>query len=996
MNNLHNNQINKLTLDLIGSGFNGSENNLIIVKSEGLASQIYKNLKSLYPEDNFIHLPNSEILPYDFFSSPPNIRSERINALSQLTLQENKTLISSVQTLMSPCANYLHVSNINNLKVGDTFRRKEVISQLENNGYKKTEVVSESGDFSLRGNVIDLFLSGTPQPIRLEIFNETIESLRYFDPRTQLTTAKIDQVNSLPAYEYPRDQHGTSKFKDNWRINFDVFEKDSEIFNRVMNKRKAEGVEMYMPLFFDSKPSILEFIKNFNKVYIGQNTAQSAHDFQTLINNRYEEYRYDLERPLLHPLKLFTGYTEIINLFHENKIKNFTIELLEEDLQNLKELEPPKQDVVKSFHTLPKEGDLVVHLSHGIGRFIGLKQIESFVGRTECLQIEYSEKSRVYVPIEYMNLVSKYFGPEDKSLDSLGSTRWQKRKEKALQQTFDTAAELLELQARRESKVGFNYTIPKEELEDFSLKFPYRETFDQNRTIKEVLGDLSSNKPMDRLVCGEVGFGKTEVAMRASFIASYNSKQTCILVPTTLLASQHHKTFVERFEDTGVTIAILTRNSLKKERDIILTDLASGQIDILIGTHAVIQDTVKFYNLGLLIIDEEHKFGVRQKEKIKSFKEEVDILSLSATPIPRSLNFALAELKDFSIIATAPSNRLAVRTFVYKYNQNLINEAIQRELMRSGQVYYLCNDLRLVNDRKLRIEESFPDLKVEIVHGKLKPTEIEKTMIRFNRGDIDVLVCSTIIESGIDVSNANTLIVEQADKLGLAQLHQLRGRVGRGEKQAYSYFLKSNSLINKKTAQSRLEALVSTDSLAAGFLLSLKDLEIRGAGEILGSNQSGVFDSIGLDLYSRLLKKATDYIKRGILNFEELDKSPEINLGMSAYIPDDYLPDLNQRLLMYNRIASANSKEELHELKIEMINRFGLFPDELRNLFLQNDLKLMALENSVSKVNVKKEKIDIFYSGSDESTTIINPKELDQRIETINSVIEVTGTRLNA
>ena len=316
--------------------------------------------------------------------------------------------------------------------------------------------------------------------------------------------------------------------------------------------------------------------------------------------------------------------------------------------------------------------------------------------------------------------------------------------------------------------------------------------------------------------------------------------------------------------------------------------------------------------------------------------------------------------------------------------------------MRSGQVYYLCNDLRLVNDRKLRIEESFPDLKVEIVHGKLKPTEIEKTMIRFNRGDIDVLVCSTIIESGIDVSNANTLIVEQADKLGLAQLHQLRGRVGRGEKQAYSYFLKSNSLINQKTAQSRLEALVSTDSLAAGFLLSLKDLEIRGAGEILGSNQSGVFDSIGLDLYSRLLKKATDYIKRGILNFEELDKSPEINLGMSAYIPDDYLPDLNQRLLMYNRIASANSKEELHELKIEMINRFGLFPDELRNLFLQNDLKLMALENSVSKVNVKKEKIDIFYSGSDQSTTIINPKELDQRIETINSVIEVTGTRLNA
>ena len=996
MNSLHNNHINNIASNLLEKGFNATDNNLIIVNSQGAASKIHKILKSLFPEDTFIHLPNSEILPYDFFSSPANIRSERINALSKLTKQTNKTFISSVQTLMSPCSNYLHVSNINNLKIGDSFLRQSVISDLENNGYKRTEIVTESGDFSLRGNLIDLFLSGSPLPIRIEIYEETIESIRYFDPRTQLTTEKIEEVNSLPAYEYPKDDHGASKFKENWRLNFDTFEKDSDIFNRVMNKRKAEGIEMYLPLFFDSKPSIIKFIENFNNVYLDQNTPQSANEFQKLIENRYEEYRYDIERPLLHPKKLFTEYIEITQLFKKNQIKNFSIELFEEDLQNSNEPEPLKKDAVKPLHTLPKEGDLVVHLSHGIGRFIGLKQIDSFVGRTECLQIEYSDKSKVYVPIEHMNLVSKYFGPDDKSLDSLGSTRWQKRKEKALQQTFDTAAELLEMQARRASKVGFKYSIPKEELEEFSSKFPYQETFDQNRTINEVINDLSLNKPMDRLVCGEVGFGKTEVAMRASFIASYNSKQTCILVPTTLLASQHYKTFNERFEDTGVAIGILTRNITKNEKEKMLVDLESGKIDILIGTHAVIQDSVKFYDLGLLIIDEEHRFGVRQKEKIKSLKEEVDILSLSATPIPRSLNFALAELKDFSIIATAPNNRLAVRTFVYKYNQNLINEAIQRELMRSGQSYYLCNDLRLVNDRKARIEEAFPDLKVDIVHGKLKSAEIEKTMISFNKGDIDVLVCSTIIESGIDVSNANTLIVEQADRLGLAQLHQLRGRVGRGEKQAYSYFLKSNSLINQKSAQSRLEALVDTDSLAAGFLLALKDLEIRGAGEILGSNQSGVFDSIGLDLYSRLLKKATDYIKRGILDFEELDKSPEINLGMSVYIPDDYLPDLNQRLLMYNRISSANSKEELHELKIEMINRFGLFPEELKNLFLQNEIKLMALENSVSKVNVKKEKIDIFYNGSDQSTTIINPEKLDQRIETINSVIQVTGTRINA
>ena len=995
MNNLDKDHINKATSNLMEKGFDCSMNNLIIVSTQGEAFKLYSALKALYPEQDFIHLPNSEVLPYDFFSSPANIRSERIDALSKLTNQTNKTLISSIQTLMSPCSNYLHVSNINNLKIGDQFHRQSVISDLENNGYKRTEIVTESGDFSLRGSVIDLFLSGTSQPVRLEIFEEKIESIRYFDPRTQITTERIKEINSLPAYEYPKDDVGASKFKENWRLNFDTFEKDSDIFNRVMNKRKAEGVEMYLPLFFDLKPSVIKFIENFKFIYMDQNTAQAANEFQRLIDNRFEEYRYDLERPLLHPKKLFTEFIEITSLFQSDKIKHFNVGVLDDSLQDSFESLSLQNDVVKPMHTLPKEGDLVVHLSHGIGRFLGLKQIESFVGRTECLQIEYSEKSKVYVPIEHMNLVSKYFGPEDKSLDSLGSTRWQKRKEKALKQTFDTAAELLELQAKRESKVGFNYSIPIKELEDFSSNFPYQETFDQNRTINEVIADLSSDRPMDRLVCGEVGFGKTEVALRASFIASYNSKQTCILVPTTLLASQHHKTFMERFQNTGATVAVLTRNLKKKEREIMLAELESGTIDILIGTHAVIQDSVKFNDLGLLIIDEEHRFGVRQKEKIKLLKEEVDILSLSATPIPRSLNFALAELKDFSIIATAPSNRVAVRTFVYKYNQNLINEAIQRELMRSGQAYYLCNDLRLVNDRKARIEEAFPDLRVEIVHGKLKASEIENTMIKFNNGDIDVLVCSTIIESGIDVSNANTLIVEQADRLGLAQLHQLRGRVGRGDKQAYSYFLKSNFLINQKAAESRLEALVDTDSLAAGFLLSLKDLEIRGAGEILGSNQSGVFDSIGLDLYSRLLKKATDYIKKGVLNFEELDKSPEINLGMSSFIPDDYLPDLNQRLLMYNRIASSNSKDELQELKIEMINRFGLFPDELRNLFLQNDLKLMALENSVSKVNVKKGKIDIFYNGSAQSTTIINPDKLEQRIETINSVIQVMGTRAN-
>ena len=707
-----------------------------------------------------------------------------------------------------------------------------------------------------------------------------------------------------------------------------------------MDKQKVEGIEMYLPLFYEKKATLLPYLKGIENLYIEQKAVIEASEFKDA-KSRLQESLQAMQRPLLPPKDLYINLDEIKKNC-SGSIEIFEAELKEIQVENSHEAESLDENVIQSLHTLPEKGDLVVHLSHGIGKFLGLIELDSFVGKTECLEIEYSEKSKVFVPIENMNLVSKYFGPEDRGLDSLGSAKWSKRKEKALQQTFDTAAELLEIQAKRASKKGYKYSVPENEFKEFSSKFPYQETFDQERTINEVVEDLSSYKTMDRLVCGEVGFGKTEVAMRAAFIASYNSKQTCILVPTTLLATQHYKSFLDRFSETSVNIALVTRNVKPKEKIKIFNDLDNhyNQSTILASN-----TSITFKDLGLLIIDEEHRFGVRQKEKIKSIKQDVEILSLSATPIPRSLNFALAELKDFSIIATPPTDRLPVRTFLYSYNKNLINEAIQREVMRAGQTYYLCNDLKLIEDRKLRIKESFPNLNIDIVHGKLKPNEIEETMLNFNQGNIDVLLCSTIIESGIDVANANTLIVEEADKLGLAQLHQLRGRVGRGEKQAYSYFLKSKNIINRKKAQSRLQALIDT-ALGSGFNIAMKDLEIRGAGEILGSSQSGVFDSIGLDLYTRLLKKATHFIKEGVLNFEELERTPEINLGLSSYIPSEYLPDLNQRLLMYNRISSAENQEKLKAIQIEMINRFGLFPEELKSLFIQNELKIEAFANN--------------------------------------------------
>ena len=419
-----------------------------------------------------------------------------------------------------------------------------------------------------------------------------------------------------------------------------------------------------------------------------------------------------------------------------------------------------------------------------------------------------------------------------------------------------------------------------------------------------------------------------------------------------------------------------------------LQGLGSGEIDIVIGTHALLQGNIKFNNLGLLIIDEEHRFGVRQKEKIKTLKEEVEILSLSATPIPRSLNFALSELKDLSIIATAPDDRLPVKTFTYSFNENLIHEAIQREILRGGQIYYLCNDLTLIQDRRLRLKEKFKDLVIEIVHGQLKPKVIEEIMLKFNSGLIDVLVCSTIIESGIDVSNANTLIVEDADKFGLSQLHQLRGRVGRSEKQAYAYFLRSKNIVNKKNADKRFDALMSADSLSAGFLLALKDLEIRGAGEILGSNQSGVFESIGLELYTRMIKKASEFIKSGEMDFQSLDESPEININVNCFIPEGYLPDINVRLLMYNKIALAETNEDLKNIQIEMINRFGLLPNELKNFFLQAELKIAAENFSIKKINFNQNKISISYKNEELNTSFFNDDKLEDKVKMTMDVMQ--------
>ena len=970
--------------DVLDLGINSSQNNLLITKDAQSALQLIEYFDG---DPNFILLENSELLPYDFFSMAPIIRAKRIAALSSLLKRKGVTLISSINTILSPLPHPSHISPINNLSVNDQFNPEKIIQEITDYGYVREDFVSEPGQYALRGSIMDIFLTSGKNPIRIEFFDNTIESIRTFNPESQIADEKIDSLNFLPSFEYPLNPEAAEIFKQEWRKNFDIFENDSEIFTKVMSLRPAEGVEIYLPLFYKQKTSILSYLNHIDEIYVQKHTDIKAKAFEELIKERYEEYRYDLRRPLLAPENLFLNFTQLLEFINKDVSFDFDQPNISETTENSIELaRNEKADISSS--KMPDPGDLVVHLSHGIGRFVGLKQLNTFVGTSDCLEISYKDDSKVFVPIENMDLVSKYFGPDDRDIDSLNSKKWKKRKDKALKQTFDTAAELLEVQAKRNGRVGFAFDIDEKEFSSFVSKFPYEETYDQKKTIEEVTIDMQSQQPMDRLICGEVGFGKTEVAMRAAFIAALNNKQTCILVPTTLLASQHFASFEKRFQDSGISIAALSRNINLKEKEKLLQDLGSGKIDIVIGTHALLQGNIKFKDLGLLIIDEEHRFGVRQKEKIKTLKEEVEILSLSATPIPRSLNFALSELKDLSIIATAPDDRLPVKTFTYSFNENLIHEAIQREILRGGQVYYLCNDLTLIQDRRLRLKEKFEDLVIEIVHGQLKPKVIEEIMLKFNSGLIDVLVCSTIIESGIDVSNANTLIVEDADKFGLSQLHQLRGRVGRSEKQAYAYFLRSKNIVNKKNADKRFDALMSADSLSAGFLLALKDLEIRGAGEILGSNQSGVFESIGLELYTRMIKKASEFIKSGEMDFQSLDESPEININVNCFIPEDYLPDINVRLLMYNKIALAETNEELKNIQIEMINRFGLLPNELKNFFLQAELKIAAENFSIKKINFNKNKISISYKNEELNTSLFNDDKLEDKVKMTMDVMQ--------
>ncbi|MET0266604.1 MAG: transcription-repair coupling factor, partial [Duganella sp.] len=630
-----------------------------------------------------------------------------------------------------------------------------------------------------------------------------------------------------------------------------------------------------------------------------------------------------------------------------------------------------KQEAVTQVESMVRDlselkiGDPVVHVNHGIGRYMGLTSMDLGEGETEFLHLEYAKDTKLYVPVSQLHVISRYSGasPDDAPLHTLGSGQWEKAKRRAAEQVRDTAAELLNLYARRALRQGHAFEFSAHDYERFADSFGFDETPDQQEAINNVIRDMTSGKPMDRLVCGDVGFGKTEVALRAAFIAVMGGKQVAILAPTTLLAEQHAQTFADRFADWPVRIAEMSRFRTGKEINQAIKGMADGTLDIVIGTHKLLSDDVQFTRLGLVIIDEEHRFGVRQKEALKSLRAEVDVLTLTATPIPRTLGMALEGLREFSIIATAPQKRLAIKTFVRSEDQSIIREACLRELKRGGQVYFLHNEVETIGNRLAMLTELLPEARIAVAHGQMHERDLEKVMRDFVAQRFNILLCTTIIETGIDVPTANTIIMHRADKFGLAQLHQLRGRVGRSHHQAYAYLLVNDLQGLSKQAQRRLDAIQQMEELGSGFYLAMHDLEIRGAGEVLGDSQSGEMTEIGFQLYTDMLNEAVRSLKAG----KEPDlaaplaTTTEINLHTPALLPADFCGDVHERLSIYKRMANCNVQDKIDDLQEELIDRFGKLPDAVKALVETHRLRIAAKAVGIVKIDAHGEAANLQF-----------------------------------
>jgi transcription-repair coupling factor (superfamily II helicase) len=1049
------------------------------------------------------HFVEWETLPWDSFSPHQDIISQRLQVLATLPAMQKGVVIASAPALLQrlPPVDYVASRSLS-LGSGQTLDRDAFTASLTSSGYLRVPQVSEHGEYAVRGSLIDVFPMGAERPLRIDFFDDEIESLRYFSAETQLSGDVVDAIEILPAREVPLDADAVRGFRDQYRERFEGQPGKSRVYREVSDGIAHGGIEYYLPLFFDETATFIDYLPANSVVLMPDGIASVLTQMQAEIDERFELCSLDPERPILSAAETFLSVRDVTDRLQEfpsvrysgrslaeqrgntnfdtrmppalkiearyedaaaallrfldsfdgrilfttdsagrreqvydllsgrgldlarfegwaefcvsNKrigvavapvengvlLPDARIALISEQQlfgeraksrQRRRRAERDPETIIRQLNDL-EEGSPVVHAEYGVGRYRGLTILAAGGIEAEFLHLEYADGDKLYVPVHALELISRYTGasPDNAPLHRLGSDQWSKARQRAIKRIRDVAAELLDVYARRAARLGHSFHWSESDYRAFESGFPFDLTEDQASTIDDVLDDLVSDQPMDRVVCGDVGFGKTEVALRATFAAVHGGKQVAILVPTTLLAQQHGQNFKDRFAEWPVRVEVLSRFQSARQVKDILAGLQSGAVDVVIGTHRLLQHTKDIKDVGLVIIDEEHRFGVRHKEAIKSLRSHIDVLTLTATPIPRTLNMALGGLREMSLITTPPAERLAVKTFVSEWNDVVIREACLREIKRGGQVYFIHNRIEDIARVEQQLEKLVPEASIRIGHGQMPERELEQVMLDFYHRRFNVLLCTTIVESGIDVPTANTIIINRADRFGLAQLHQLRGRVGRSHHRAYAYLVSPPKATLTPDAVKRLEAIDSLEDLGSGFTLATHDLEIRGAGELLGDTQSGQIQEIGFSLYTELLGRAVESLRAGEEPDLEapLDTGVEINMHVPALLPDDYVPDVHLRLMLYKRISAAEPGEQLRELQVELIDRFGLLPEAARNLLRIAAIKKKAAALGIEKIDAAEHGGYLLF-GSDSK---IDPVALVQLVQNDSRTYRLQGS----
>lgn len=1059
---------------------------LVVTHNLLQAQKLYEDLTNIVSEKEVYLYPANELIAAELSTASPELKAQRIEVLNHWSKNKNGIIIVPVAGLrkMLPPKDLWKKSQLT-IKVGDEIQLEVVLGEFIQMGYTRSDMVATPGEFSVRGGIIDIYPLTEENPIRMELFDTEVDSIRSFSLEDQRSREKLTEVLIGPATETPLQkqqferlvQHleeglskSLKKIKDE-KIKTLLAQNIGFELEQLRNEQKPEQLFKYLSISYDNPNSLIDYLPKNGLIFIDEisrvqemndslekeeaewyasllGEGKIIHDLK--ISNNLYQLNAKAEKPIIY-MSLFlrhvpnTNPQNIINVsckqmqnFHGqmNVLKgeierwkkgNFSVVFIAQDEDRVKKLEnvlsdydieakinlqnqklqigkvqvisgrlqtgfelpiqkisvvteeeifktrtkktPRRQKLsnaerIKSYSEL-KIGDYVVHINHGIGKYLGIETLVINGVHKDYLHIRYQGSDKLYVPVEQIDLIQKYVASEGKEpkIYKLGGNDWKRVKKKVESSVQDIADDLIKLYAEREAAVGYAFSPDGEMQREFESAFPYQETEDQIRSIYEIKRDMEKERPMDRLLCGDVGYGKTEVAIRAVFKAIADGKQVAFLVPTTILAQQHYETMRERFQDYPIEIGLLSRFRTRKQQSELIKGLKAGTVDVVVGTHRLLSKDITYRDLGLLIIDEEQRFGVTHKEKIKHLKTNIDVLTLTATPIPRTLHMSMLGVRDLSVIETPPENRFPVQTYVMEYNGGLVREAIERELARNGQVYFLYNRVEDIERKAEEISMLVPDARVAYAHGQMTENELESAMLNFMEGEFDVLVSTTIIETGVDIPNVNTLIVNDADKMGLSQLYQLRGRVGRSNRVAYAYFTYRKDKVLTEVAEKRLQAIKEFTELGSGFKIAMRDLSIRGAGNLLGAEQHGFIDSVGFDLYSQMLKEAIEDRKGDIV--VERKKPVELDLEVDAYIPDMYIADGQQKIEMYKRFRGVSSLEDVQELQDEMIDRFGDYPDEVKYLFKLTEMKVHALLAGVESIKQSKTEVIILLSEKD-------------------------------